>query len=51
MWTYRDNCVTAGPAWDTMKADDRDQCDQWKRRSGCHHVGEDDIGRHKEVVM
>jgi len=40
------------PAWDTVKADHRDEGNQWKRCMGLHHVREvDDIGRHREVMM
>lgn len=54
-----DNCMAVMP-WDAVKAD-RDECgecDHWKCRSGCHHVGKGcsgchhvgkgDIGRHRE---
>jgi hypothetical protein len=40
------------PAWDTVKADYRDECNQWKRCMGCYHVREgDDIGFHREVMV
>jgi len=42
----------AVPAWDTVKVDHRDECNQWKRCMGCDHVREgDDIGRHREQMM
>ena len=50
MWTYLlrwDNWMALVPAWDTVKADHHDECNQRKRCMGCHHVREGDIGRHR----
>jgi hypothetical protein len=55
MWTYLvrwDNLMGVVPAWDTMKADHRDEGDRWKCCMGRDHVGEvDDIGRHREPMV